>query len=83
MKPAILLIGPNGQVGRELNSTLPRIGEVTTLDRQRLDLTQPEEQLAPSSANESGFFASGVCIPARSSGRDSSIARILPTYFPW
>jgi dTDP-4-dehydrorhamnose reductase len=43
MKPAILLIGPNGQVGRELNSTLPRIGEVTALDRQRLDLTQPEE----------------------------------------
>src|ERR1700730_16874058 len=43
MKPAILLIGSNGQVGRELNSTLPRIGEVTALDRQRLDLTQPEE----------------------------------------
>ncbi len=43
MKPAILLIGTNGQVGRELNRTLPRIGEVTSLDRQRLDLTQPEE----------------------------------------
>jgi len=43
MKPAILLIGTNGQVGRELNFMLPRIGEVTALDRQRLDLTQPEE----------------------------------------
>jgi dTDP-4-dehydrorhamnose reductase len=43
MKPAILLIGTNGQVGRELNRTLPRIGEVTPLDRQRLDLTRPEE----------------------------------------
>ena len=43
MKPAILLIGSNGQVGRELHSLLPRIGEVTSLDRQRLDLTQPEE----------------------------------------
>jgi dTDP-4-dehydrorhamnose reductase len=43
MKPAILLIGPSGQVGRELNTMLPRIGEVTALDRQRLDLTQPEE----------------------------------------
>ena len=43
MKPAILLIGMNGQVGRELSITLPRIGEVTPLDRQRLDLTQPEE----------------------------------------
>ena len=40
MKPAILLIGTNGQVGRELNNMLPRIGEVTALDRQRLDLTQ-------------------------------------------
>jgi dTDP-4-dehydrorhamnose reductase len=43
MKPTILLIGTNGQVGRELNSRLPRIAEVTPLDRQRLDLTQPEE----------------------------------------
>ena len=43
MKPAILLIGTNGQVGRALNSMLPRIGEVTALDRQRLDLTQHEE----------------------------------------
>src|ERR1700687_5072142 len=43
MKPAILLIGTNGQVGRELNNMLPRIGEVTALDRQRLDLAQPEE----------------------------------------
>jgi dTDP-4-dehydrorhamnose reductase len=43
MKPAILLIGTNGQVGRELNRMLPRIGEVTPLDRQRLDLTQPDE----------------------------------------
>lgn len=43
MKPAILLIGTNGQVGRELNRMLPRIGEVTALYRQRLDLSKPEE----------------------------------------
>ena len=43
MKPTILLIGTNGQVGRELIKTLPRVGEVTPLDRRRLDLTQPEE----------------------------------------
>lgn len=43
MKPAILLIGTNGQVGRALNLVLPRVGEVTPLDRQRLDLTQPQE----------------------------------------
>jgi dTDP-4-dehydrorhamnose reductase len=43
MKPAILLIGTNGQVGRELSRMLPRIGQVTPLDRQRLDLTKPDE----------------------------------------
>jgi dTDP-4-dehydrorhamnose reductase len=43
MKPAILLIGTNGQVGRELHRMLPRLGEVTPLDRQRLDLTKPDE----------------------------------------
>ena len=43
MKPAILLIGTNGQVGRELNRMLPRVGDVTALDRQLLELTKPEE----------------------------------------
>ena len=43
MRPAILLIGPSGQVGRELNRMLPRIGEVTALGRERLDLTRPDE----------------------------------------
>jgi dTDP-4-dehydrorhamnose reductase len=43
MKPTILLIGANGQVGRELNRTLPRLGQVTSLDRTRLDLSRPEE----------------------------------------
>ncbi len=43
MKPAILLIGTHGQVGRELQQMLPRVGEVTPLDRERLDLTRPEE----------------------------------------
>ncbi|HWZ56143.1 MAG TPA: sugar nucleotide-binding protein, partial [Verrucomicrobiae bacterium] len=43
MTKAILLIGSNGQVGRDLSEILPRIGEVTAFDRERLDLTQPEE----------------------------------------
>jgi dTDP-4-dehydrorhamnose reductase len=43
MKPAILLIGVNGQIGRELSAALPRVGQVTALDRRRLDLTQPAE----------------------------------------
>jgi dTDP-4-dehydrorhamnose reductase len=37
------MIGSNGQVGRELNKLLPRVGEVTSLDRQQLDLTRPAE----------------------------------------
>ncbi len=43
MTRAILLIGANGQVGRELNNKLSRLGEVTSLDRQKLDLARPEE----------------------------------------
>ena len=43
MKPSILLIGTNGQVGRELNKILSGVGELTALDRQRLDLARPAE----------------------------------------
>ncbi|HEX3371497.1 MAG TPA: dTDP-4-dehydrorhamnose reductase, partial [Candidatus Acidoferrales bacterium] len=43
MKPAILLIGNNGQVGRELNRMLPQLGEVKSVGREQLDLSNPEE----------------------------------------
>src|SRR6185437_1313450 len=43
MKPAILLIGNNGQVGRELNRMLPQLGDVKSLGREQLDLSKPEE----------------------------------------
>jgi dTDP-4-dehydrorhamnose reductase len=38
----ILLIGITGQVGQELQQTLPSIGEVIGVDRQSLDLSKPE-----------------------------------------
>jgi dTDP-4-dehydrorhamnose reductase len=38
MTPRILLTGRNGQVGSELAQLLPRLGEVTALGRQELDL---------------------------------------------
>ena len=38
----ILLTGSNGQVGRELQKTLPRLGNMLALDRHKLDLTNPE-----------------------------------------
>jgi dTDP-4-dehydrorhamnose reductase len=39
----ILLIGITGQVGQELQQTLPTIGEVISVGRQSLDLSQPEQ----------------------------------------
>jgi dTDP-4-dehydrorhamnose reductase len=38
----ILLIGSTGQVGQELLKTLQPLGELVSLTRQQLDLTQPE-----------------------------------------
>jgi dTDP-4-dehydrorhamnose reductase len=43
MKPVILLTGKNGQIGRELTRLLPSLGELTTLGREQLDLSKPEE----------------------------------------
>lgn len=39
----ILLIGAAGQVGRELQESLPALGEVIALDRRQVDLTQPDQ----------------------------------------
>ena len=39
----ILLIGSTGQVGQELQHTLRPLGELTTLNRQQLDLTRSNE----------------------------------------
>jgi len=43
MKFRILLTGKNGQVGRELQNLLPRLGEVAAFGRQQLDLAKPEQ----------------------------------------
>jgi len=40
---SILLIGAAGQLGRELQQTLPALGRVISLDRRDLDLTQTEQ----------------------------------------
>ena len=39
----ILLIGKDGQVGWELRRLLPALGEVTSVDRDTCDLTQPTQ----------------------------------------
>jgi dTDP-4-dehydrorhamnose reductase len=43
MKLTILLTGKSGQIGAELATLLPRLGEVIALDRHQLDLSKPEE----------------------------------------
>jgi len=43
MRTVILLTGRNGQLGYELSRMLPQLGEVTSLDRQKLDLSKPED----------------------------------------
>ena len=43
MSARILLIGRNGQVGAELAAILPRLGQVVSLDRQQLDLSEPNQ----------------------------------------
>jgi dTDP-4-dehydrorhamnose reductase len=41
VKPIILLLGKNGQVGSELRRLLPQVGEVAACDRHDLDLCKP------------------------------------------
>jgi len=43
LSPRILLTGKNGQVGWELHQTLTPLGEVVALDRQQLDLADPDQ----------------------------------------
>ena len=39
----LLLLGSNGQVGRELERTLAHLGHVTALDRAQLDITDRDK----------------------------------------
>jgi len=41
--PRIMLTGKNGQVGWELQHALAPLGEVVSLDRQQLDLSNPDQ----------------------------------------
>lgn len=43
MKPKILLTGKNGQVGHDLQNSLPTLGQVVALDREELDLAKPDQ----------------------------------------
>jgi dTDP-4-dehydrorhamnose reductase len=41
--PIIMLIGKNGQLGWELQRTLAPLGKIIALDRQQLDLSNPDQ----------------------------------------
>jgi dTDP-4-dehydrorhamnose reductase len=43
MIPTILLTGKNGQVGRELATMLPAVGNVVAVGRDELDLSNPDD----------------------------------------
>jgi dTDP-4-dehydrorhamnose reductase len=43
MKPKILLTGKNGQLGNDLQYTLPQLGDIVATDREQLDLARPDE----------------------------------------
>ncbi len=83
MKPSILLIGTNGQVGRELNRRLPRIGPVTPLDRTRLDLTQPEEIRRAIRAVRPGVIVNAAAYTAVDKAEsEESVARAINAVAP-
>jgi dTDP-4-dehydrorhamnose reductase len=83
MKPAILLIGTNGQVGKELNRRLPRIGDVTPLDRQRLDLTRPEEIRRAIRTSHPAFIVNAAAYTAVDKAEsEESVARAINTEAP-
>jgi dTDP-4-dehydrorhamnose reductase len=46
-RPKILLTGKTGQVDGELTRLMDRMGNLTTLDRQQLDLAKPDEIRQP------------------------------------
>src|ERR1700733_941723 len=43
MIPTILLTGKNGQIGRELATMLPTVGNLVAVGRDELDLSKPDE----------------------------------------
>jgi dTDP-4-dehydrorhamnose reductase len=43
MKPKILLIGRNGQLGNDLQNLLPRLGVLVATNREQLDLSRPAD----------------------------------------
>ena len=83
MKPAILLIGTTGQVGRELNRMLPRIGEVTPLDRERLDLTRPGEIRSAIRSFRPSFIVNAAAYTAVDKAEsDQAVARAINAEAP-
>ena len=60
----ILLTGSQGQVGHELQRQLPAIAEVVALDRQHLDLSQPDHILGMVTAYQPDIIVNAAAYTA-------------------
>jgi dTDP-4-dehydrorhamnose reductase len=79
----ILLIGKNGQIGRELNRLLPRIGDVIALDRQQLDLSKPEDLRRSIRAARPGLIVNAAAYTAVDQAEtDEAAARAINSDAP-
>lgn len=83
MKPTILLIGRNGQVGSELNLVLPRLGDVIALDRRQLDLSKPGDiRRAIREANPRVIVNAAAYTAVDQAEKDELAARAINTEAP-
>ena len=83
MNRRILLIGKNGQIGRELHRLLPRVGDFVALDRQGLDLTKPDDIRHAIRSIRPGIIVNAAAYTAVDQAEsDSTTARIINTDAP-
>jgi dTDP-4-dehydrorhamnose reductase len=83
MKTKILLIGKNGQVGADLLSLLPAVGDIVAPDRQHLDLTRPEEIRRTIRELQPGLIVNAAAYTAVDNAEnDEAIARTINAEAP-
>ncbi len=83
MIPTILLIGKNGQVGEELVHQLPRLGRVTAVGREELDLSRPEDIRSTIRAIRPNLIVNAAAYTAVDKAEsDESLARAINARAP-
>ena len=83
MKPKILLIGKNGQLGADLQQVLPQLGDIFATDRQELDLTRPDQIRRVIREVRPAFIVNAAAYTAVDQAeKDESAARAINTDAP-